>query len=143
MKKIIITIVLLIAVNTIKAQGNLQFNEVKNIEITGTTLPYDPNVFGVPISTIGTITVPTGKVWKIESTSVKENNLFPIYSTSPFVLFLNNHVAYSTNQGTNNQPFVFLPIWLSAGSYQVKISSSAAQLNAIASISAIEFNIAP
>jgi hypothetical protein len=142
MKKIIITIVLLIAVNTIKAQGNLQFNQVKNIEITGTTLPYDPNT-AVPISTIGTITVPTGKVWKIESTSVKENNLNAIYTTSSFVLLLNSHVAYATNQGTNNQPFVFLPIWLSAGSYQVKISSQAAQMSAIASISAIEFNIAP
>ena len=89
MKKIII-LALLISVCKINAQGNLQFNDVKNIEITGTTSPFDPNI-GVPISTIGTITVPTGKVWKIESTSVKENNTSDISSTPSYVLILNNH----------------------------------------------------
>ena len=141
MKKIII-LALLISVCKINAQGNLQFNDVKNIEITGTTSPFDPNI-GVPISTIGTITVPTGKVWKIESTSVKENNLNSLAGNGSFVLLLNNHVAYSTYQGNSGFPFVFLPIWLSAGSYQVKISSGAPQINTIASISAIEFNITP
>ncbi len=133
MKKIII-LALLISVCKINAQGNLQFNDVKNIEITGTTSPFDPNI-GVPISTIGTITVPTGKVWKIESTSVKENNTSDISSTPSYVLILNNHRASGNSS--------IFPIWLSAGNYLVKVSGGAASIAVIASISAIEFNVTP
>ena len=133
MKKIII-LALLISVCKINAQGNLQFNDVKNIEITGTTSPFDPNI-GVPISTIGTITVPTGKVWKIESTSVKENNTSDISSTPSYVLILNNHRASGKSS--------IFPIWLSAGNYLVKVSGGAASIAVIASISAIEFNVTP
>ena len=133
MKKIII-LALLISVCKINAQGNLQFNDVKNIEITGTTSPFDPNI-GVPISTIGTITVPTGKVWKIESTSVKENNTSDISSTPSYVLILNNHRASGNSS--------IFPIWLSAGNYLVKVSGGAGSIAVIASISAIEFNVTP
>ena len=133
MKKIII-LALLISVCKINAQGNLQFNDVKNSEITGTTSPFDPNI-GVPISTIGTITVPTGKVWKIESTSVKENNTSDISSTPSYVLILNNHRASGNSS--------IFPIWLSAGNYLVKVSGGAASIAVIASISAIEFNVTP
>ena len=133
MKKIII-LALLISLCKINAQGNLQFNDVKNIEITGTTSPFDPNI-GVPISTIGTITVPTGKVWKIESTSVKENNTSDISSTPSYVLILNNHRASGNSS--------IFPIWLSAGNYLVKVSGGAASIAVIASISAIEFNVTP
>ena len=110
----------------------MQFNEVKNIEITGTTSPFDPNI-GNPITTIGNITVPTGKVWKIESTSVKRNDISEISSAS-YVLILNNHRTSGN--------FSVFPIWLSAGNYLVKISGPASE-NVIASISAIEFNITP
>jgi hypothetical protein len=139
MKKIFKIIVLLFAVNSIKAQGNLQFNQVKNVEITGTTLPYDPQL-GNPISTIGTITVPTGKVWKIESISSKENSLRQITGIN-IVTLIGNLIAATEN--SNSFQDAKLPIWLSSGSYSIKISSSASILNIITAISAIEFNIVP
>ena len=139
MKKIFIIIVLLLSISSIKAQGNLQFNQVKNIEITGTTLPYDAQL-GYPISTIGTITVPLGKVWKIESISSKENSLRQIAGIGSVTL-IGNLVA--ATDVSNSFPEAKLPIWLSSGSYPIKISSAIGTFNIITAISAIEFNIVP
>ena len=138
MKKIFITLVLILIVNSIKAQGNLQFNQVKNVEITGTTLPNTTQI-GNPISTLGSITIPIGKVWKIESvTGIKngqESN--DIFGTHVRVLIGNHKALVSPGD-----EIIMFPIWLSAGNYPIKAGSNPLD-SLIISISAIEFNIVP
>jgi hypothetical protein len=138
MKKIFTITVLLFAVNSIKAQGNLQFNQVKNIEINGTTL-LNTTQIGNPISTLGSITVPIGKVWKIESVSGIKNGQesADIFNTHVRVLIGNHKALVSPGD-----EIIMFPIWLSAGNYPIKASSNPLE-NLIISISAIEFNIVP
>jgi hypothetical protein len=129
MKKITIITVLLFAVNTIKAQGNLQFNEVKNIDITG-VLP-----LGYELNTIGSITVPSGKVWKIESVFSFENTA-PVgpNALGGISTLIGNHKA--TTSGS--------PIWLSPGNYLIKcVTGGGINVSVLTSISAIEFNVTP
>jgi len=132
MKKIIIITVLLFAVNTIKAQGNLQFNEVKNIDITG-VLP-----LGYELNTIGSITVPSGKVWKIESVFSFENtppiSVNALSGSSGTSTLIGNHKA--SNNGS--------PIWLSPGNYLIKcVTGGGLNVSVLTSISALEFNVTP
>lgn len=114
------------------AQGNLQFNQVINGEMVAV----------VPVSStvIGSITVPAGKVWKIEAVSL-------ISSTSPNeweALGSNNYQVFIDNLNVfhGNAQYKKTPIWLSAGTYSVKARSGSSQ-NYSFSYSAIEFNVVP
>lgn len=114
------------------AGGNLQFNQVINGEMVAV----------VPVSStvIGSITVPAGKVWKIEAVSL-------ISSTSPNeweALGSNNYQVFIDNLNVfhGNAQYKKTPIWLSAGTYSVKARSGSSQ-NYSFSYSAIEFNVVP
>ncbi len=148
MKKIIITIVLLIAVNTIKAQGNLQFNRVINISNTLV-------VSEASTVTFQTFTVPSGKVLKIESGNFARKVSSNYYSTSfAGVLHIDDNILMSYSQTYGNTGFLgdimsvgYFPYWLGPGTYNFKVSCS--NLGATtsdefsANFSAIEFNITP
>ena len=116
---------LLVAVSaTSFAQGNLQFNQV--INLSGI----------VPTSTsIATVTVPAGKVWKITSASWTAAN-----GGGPDVyLCLDYNVIY--RNGAGNQ--AIFPIWLQAGSYDVRWCGSAGTSGYRYAISGVEFNVVP
>lgn len=131
MKKLItLTAFLFTAFSYSIAQGNLQFNQVINGEISA-VIPSNATV-------IGSITVPAGKVWKIEAVSL-------ISTTSPseweaigsnsYQVFIDNLNVYH-----GNAQFRKTPIWLSAGTYSVKARTGGSQDYSF-SYSAIEFNV--
>jgi len=62
--KLFITSLFLVLCSLVYSQGNLQFNQVKRFSNQSVNI-----ASGTWIS-VGSITVPAGKVWKIESSSV-------------------------------------------------------------------------
>ena len=123
------------------SQGNLQFNQVVNSVFTSTFTGE---------STVGSITVPAGKVLKIESASLTWSNNpaspgspnRPVQPDGLSYIIVGTHVVWggSSNFSYDDK----LPIWLPSGTYDVKARpvSSTAYPNAV-SISCIEFNIVP
>ena len=115
-------------------QNNLQFNSAVFNSIEGVSNQ----------QVIGTIVVPTGKVLKIESTSVvaiqDASGVIPPthLNQGNFEVALNNIIAFSTEK---NHTF---PIWLPSGSYNVRIyKSSAPYYNSSFSYSGVLFNLVP
>ena len=112
------------------AQGNLQFNQVVTVSTT-------------------TMTVPAGKVWKIESYSESEVTFNSNYSSGcinvnyhrPLVINNNNYYFFG-NMATASSGANYittgnkLPIWLKSGDQIRTVCSSDFA-------SAIEFNIIP
>jgi hypothetical protein len=153
MKKIIIAIVLLIAVNTIKAQGNLQFNQV--INISNTLVVSDGSTV-----TFQTFTVPSGRVLKIESANFARKVSSNYYSTSfsgtlhiDDNILMNYSQSYVTGGGSDAsigdiRSVGHFPYWLGPGTYNFKVSCShlggtSTSDEFSANFSAIEFNIIP
>jgi hypothetical protein len=115
---------------SVKAQGNLQFNQVVTVSTT-------------------TMTVPAGKVWKIESYSESEVTFNSNYSSGcvnvnyhrPLVINNNNYYFFG-NMATASSGANYistgnkLPIWLKSGDQIRTVCSSD-----FASV--IEFNIVP
>ncbi len=142
MKKIILIIAIaVLACTRTFAQGTLQFNRVVDATFYGAALTLSSPV-------IGSVTVPAGKVWKIESASG-----FGGSSASPNAGF---GATYSITVGDHNLNYFvnggsyivtnYCPVWLPAGTYQVKFVSSnnnAGSFAATTAISAIEYNIVP
>ena len=166
MKNIFILILTLTVSASLFAQGNLQFNQIRKIDITGNqSYQYNYNTGNTQMNfATQTITVPTGKVLKIESSFVRmtysgtNNEAKPLTGTNGgtnnidvLLLFLDNNII-AHQAGANNE-FKNLryqyPIWLPAGSYQIKLvgdcttNGSTTTANANGMISAIEFNIIP
>ena len=116
------------------AQGNLQFNQVINYENSAPS--------GAGAITHGTITVPAGKVWKIETCT------FSRLATGKMVQYTNlSNVFIDENclyhfYGSNNPKTSFLPLWLSEGTYTVT-SNGVSSTTATVAFSAIEFNVVP
>jgi hypothetical protein len=124
------------------SQGNnLQFNRAIFSELSQSV---GANIYnGV---TIGTITVPQGKVWKLERVSLIGN--FPCgvgqtdYSIFQAILFINNLVIgeYGNYEG-------FFPIWLPEGTYNFKSNVTGGctnyPYNLKVSYNGIEFNLTP
>lgn len=145
MKKNILLLLLLIGACTSYAQGNLQFNRVVTFSNNGT-------VSSGTVTTYETITIPQGKVWKIESVALagidSTNSIYPFTAGSGSTIKwlyarFNDIIAYSgDNLGNQN---TLLPIWLNSGTYLFKISSAYSNSSGgvLASYSAIEFNIIP
>jgi hypothetical protein len=127
MKKALLILSLIVLIIGAKAQGNLQFNAVKRFTNSATVAS------GANVS-VGSITVPADKVWKIESGSCLLTNG---YIVSVF-LSIGNQLLYS---GAGS----YLPtIWLPAGSYSISIYNGGAfSYTLMTNISAIEFNIIP
>jgi len=111
------------------SQGNLQFNQVISFggvlnagSISGTNI-------GSPLYGSLTYTVPSGKVWKIES--AMSNN------GGTTLLFVNNLLAGTVGSGLS----AMSPLWLKAGDI-VRMGNSSNPLNTYF-LSGIEFNIIP
>ncbi|MDB4678443.1 hypothetical protein OAE93_01805, partial [bacterium] len=134
---------LLVAISTTTfAQGNLQFDQVKNIVYTGTT----------PASgalTIGTILVPVGKVWKIEAVSYYILNgsnftYYPNIGISNYAVVGEQYVWGWSNAGATPIQSVF---WLEEGPHNVFCQYAGGSSGNVApvkvAVSAIEFNVVP
>tara|TARA_B100001173_G_C15914843_1_gene515764 strand:+ start:29 stop:448 length:420 start_codon:yes stop_codon:yes gene_type:complete len=116
-----------------QGSSNLGFSQVLNYEYNSS------NIGGYQQTTVGSITVPSGKVWKITSGSciINPNNS---YGCS---MRIGNNIVFQdkgTVQGggsVNNTP-----VWLSSGTYSVEIGSFAGITASFrGAISGVEFNI--
>ena len=106
MKKTILLFLFALGVTIFHAQGNLQFNQVLNLDATSVGTSYS---------------VPAGKVWKIESVGLASNNAyFQIQYSGMSFFILNNTIPYSN-----------LPYWLPSGITVTFIGSSAAKVSII------------
>ena len=129
--KILIFSLFLLPFSFLFSQGNLQFNAVKRVTNSATV------VYGGIVS-VGSITVPADKVWKIESGSIINTQL----ATNTF-LFIDNQILWSLS-GANNQILYSPPIWLPAGTYSIGLQNSTGGTQSFTTkISAVEFNIIP
>jgi hypothetical protein len=112
-------LVIFLCFGAFKAQGNLQFNQVINTAFTGTnTTP---------------VTVPAGKVWKIESCML-------ITTTNSYACMLYNGVYYNMRQQLSSAHNVNFPFWLASGT-TVTFGGNGGGSGGMVSI--LEFNIIP
>ena len=134
MKKLALLFLLFFCINAASAQGNLQFNQVVNTTFTG-----PGNASG---AIIGTITVPAGKVWKVERTSLSDDYgdpvFYPVYSTN-YWAHIGDFLVWNSSSSYPQQLF---PLWLSEGTYDVT-ARTYGSTNYNFAISAIEFNVIP
>lgn len=136
-----------------QAQGNLQFNRVINLDITG------PPVTGTsPFNYVSiaaqTVTVPVGKVWKVESVDVGITKGY--VSTSEIslhtgawcdpVLYLNN-VMIKGNTATSSRHKEHMVRWLAEGTHVFDLYfekfNGVPTFTVSAFITIIEFNVVP
>ena len=136
MKKILSLVVALLFTTSLSsfAQGNLQFNQVKRIKVTASVS------FG-STNPITTITVPSNKVWKIESACLTDpSSGQPIGGYSN--LSVDNQIICSTN--TNTITYCPQLIWLPSGTYNLFVcNGTGSTVSCLAVLNAIEFNIVP
>lgn len=143
MRKILILVLLaagaLLLPGKVAAQGNLQFNAVKYIQMSvtqsGTT---------VFTETSQVVTVPANKVWKIEMIATTATNNGSANSSSGSnsgMVILDDRILYNSN--STNQPAV--PFWLPAGTYTLSFLSNTLSNghNAYSTVSVLEFNVVP
>ncbi len=125
---------ILLGFNSAYSQNNnLQFSNAIMAQVTGI-----PN-----IGSVGTIVVPVGKVWKIESRSL--SNISGSYPTTinqgSMTAYIGNMIAYSNNYDAST---LALPIWLPSGSYSISINvANYTSANHSFNYTAIEFNAVP
>ena len=114
------------------AQGNLQFNRALMETYTGSTWNSSTNT--QPI--VATIVVPTGKVWKIETTSFIHQEVWGFTHNNNIKAFIGNFIFDNLNNKIT---------WLPAGSYSLRFydSTGGSAATYIFSVSGIEFNIVP
>ena len=109
----------LICFGALNAQGNLQFNQVINMAFTGAnTTP---------------VTVPAGKVWKIENCMLNT-------PSNNYAYMLYNGVYYNIRQQLSSAHNVNFPFWLSTGT-SVTFGGNGGGTGGMLSI--LEFNIIP
>jgi len=124
-KILILSIFLLGALSNIKAQGNLQFNQVRYIEMQ----------FTYPGQDTITLNVPANKVFKIEGHTIAGNAC----------IYINDKPISLPNTNGLTQPV--LPIWLASGNYTLKLiacNTGFSSGNIVkGAISGIEFNVVP
>lgn len=149
MKKLSLFLSFTLFALSVFAQGNLQFNQVIYQEITFTQAATATNP-----QTQTTFTVPSGKVWKIESAFTASNQYQSSSSpagaygfyTADCYLAINGRIVYSAVQSVQTH----FPIWLPTGTYTLTLgrtgivtpnASNPTTWNG--SISAIEFNVIP
>jgi hypothetical protein len=125
------------------SQGNLQFNQVLRVSITGVNLASNGQHSIM-------VTVPAGKVWKVESSDVHTYNTATpnlIVPTNSFSVILGGsllNIIYKSAQGFLDP---LLPKWYPAGSYDltIKENNGVSQNGAtvVGVVSIIEFNVVP
>jgi len=125
MKKIILILVLIMAKNELKAQYNLQFNQV---------LTFNGNALSNSFLVIGT--VPTNKVWKIETWNTNWTELNILINGTRFI-YANYYVNGSMVMSSN-----YNPIWLKSNDIlEVQVPNNG--LTPPYFFSIIEFNLVP
>jgi len=132
--KILILSFFLLSFSFLFSQGNLQFNAVKRF--SNQSLPI---AVGTWVS-VGSITVPANKVWKIESSS-----LTFLTFNGAFMLAVDGQTIFTgLNSNAEYKMNILAPIWLPEGTYPVTVyqTGGIATMDKI-KISAIEFNIIP
>jgi hypothetical protein len=115
--KLLILLVSLFFITESKSQGNLQFNQVLNVEFTST------------VST--TLTVPSGKVWKLENLVMTSLNNYACFAYNGSTYYLRQH-------NTSSSAWDNLPFWIGAGKTVTFGAGCASGM-----ISIIEFNVVP
>jgi len=141
--KILLLSFFLLPFSFLYSQGNLQFNQVINWKIP----QQNSNCGGCGIycaNITGTITVPNGKVWKIEESSYAK-------AFSPWSFFIDNYLLFTFGQtaggGQASHQETNFPIWLPLGTYTFNATyynSCQSQISFEGcSTSIIEFNIIP
>ncbi len=138
MKKIIITFCLCAGICFVsKAQGNLQFSQVKYIHLTG------GGVLSYAIVDTFDIVVPANRIWKIESAVANglSSGVPTDFASEVAAISLDGVLISSTARGgyTMNRP---LPIWLPEGTYKLAMVAFTSATSK-GHISAIEFIITP
>jgi len=117
--KYIVVLFFALLFNEAHAQGNLQFNQVINMAFTGAnTTP---------------VTVPAGKVWKIESCMLNT-------PSNNYAYMLYNGVYYNMRQQLSSAHNVNFPFWLASGT-SVTFGGNGGGAGGMLSI--LEFNIIP
>jgi len=118
MKRALVLTLFLLSITTFFAQGNLQFNQViTSAFASGNVTP---------------VTVPAGKVWKLENCMLNSTG-------NSYTYMLYNGVYYNLRQQLSSSQVANFPFWLSAGS-TITFGAGGASGGVI---SIIEFNIVP
>jgi hypothetical protein len=141
MRRTFLLAVVLLLGCTAFAQGNLQFNKAQHLTYTGTISSYK--------GTISAITVPVGKVWKVESGSILWQ--WTTQGSREFggiTLTIDSQILSAGNSGNSYGSFLTFnsqPVWLPSGTYNIEYnipSNGALTTNPYyAALSIIEFNI--
>jgi hypothetical protein len=108
----ILTLILLSITTGFSQNNNLQFNKALFSEINQTVSAYTEE------TTIGVISVPIGKIWKIERASLLGNFPCGVGITS-FVSFQNLLTLGNLVIGLPGGFDGFFPVWLPEGNYQI------------------------
>ena len=121
MKKFLLVLFVLAFGSAIRAQGNLQFNQVVLLTFDSNVSPYFSPLY----------TVPAGKVWKIESAG----------SSSSIAVYELNGLRVSQTINTNNSTNAAanLPLWLPAAT-TMKFYNGGSY---VCFVSILEFDVVP
>ena len=133
------------AFNTVSAQGNLVFNQVINISLSGNGT--ENGSTNEQVIATQNVSIPANSVLKVESVSL---NKFYSGTASLVVgtLYLTvDGVIYSTTY-QSNATIINFPVWLASGNHVVKLSYHSMATYAfvprfIALLSAIQFSVVP
>ncbi len=127
------------------AQSNLQFSQVIRIKNTGASAT------NTSTYSVGSITVPTGSVYKIESASVVltiGSGATATIGSGSLQLLVDGQEVYFTDPTGSNYTFAeskfLLPMWLGPGTYSIVLGFSAATgtgLNYTTVLSGLQFNV--
>lgn len=115
MKTIVLSLFVGISLG-LSAQGNLQFNQVINLEF---------------VSAGTTVTVPVGKVWKIENCMITSTNFYAC-------MVVNGQIYYMRQHNTSSSAWDNFPFWFAEGK---TITFGGGCSSGILSI--LEFNVVP
>ena len=133
------------------AQGNLQFNQVRNITFSCSSIYLTSGQVSMAYDSLN-IVVPLGKVLKIESASIGVVAPHPylgvnVPSSYDGALYLNDVTIFSSTFNVSGIASPNFPIWLPSGTYKLKSiayrNNSLPNFTLKSFISAIEFNIIP
>ncbi|MDC0338649.1 hypothetical protein OAN33_03825 [Flavobacteriales bacterium] len=144
MKKIILCLVLTLGFGFFSiAQGDLQFNQVINETYSGVGSGNSNSRIN-----IGSITVPSGKVWKVQTASITmatgTNGSYVFNGSSYYnhTVYIGDNMVFMYMDSPDEALGQLLPLWLGPGSYDVGCAQGLS-VNAKIAISAIEFNVVP
>jgi hypothetical protein len=133
MKKAFLLITILAVTAGVHAQSNLQLSQALRYKATGNYTNQTP-------ATVGTITVPTGMMYKIESAYAVSTG------TPSCSLTVDGQLVFASYDTPGYVSLPVFPIWLGPGSYTVvftNLTSNAGTFTCTAIVSGLEFNLVP